>query len=702
MVNQEALKELIEQYKKNFTEKHWEDEKYKWQAVKYFQDHWDIHAPNFGEMFFEATKEIKNLLDFGNNFPRGMIVDFAAFDDKATRQMFVDLYNDSVPLSTRVEKFKSGSNELLARYNVSYKAKRHFQDDKAISTYLWLMYPEKYYIYKFTTVDTVAKKLGSSYRPKQRQADFGENIKGAYEMYDEICAELQKDEEFREILKKNIDADDTCWPDESLHTATQDFGFFVENLPTDPKKPRYWLYAPGEKAIYWDEFYQAGIMAIGWDVIGDLSKIADKSEMQKIMTERIDPGSSNKNDAKATWQFVHEMKPGDIIFVKRGRSKIIGRGEVVSGYEYDASRDYYKNVRKVKWTHRGEWDYPWIRVAVTKTLTDMTPFPELVENLKALFPEPVPVPVPPVPVPPSPKKYGKDEFLDEVYIFEEQYDELVELLKYKKNVILQGPPGVGKTFAAKRLAYSIMGEKDDSRIEFVQFHQNYSYEDFVMGYKPTEKGFELKNGIFYEFCDKASKHPDKDYFFIIDEINRGNMSKIFGELLMLIENDKREEYSVTLPYTGKSFKIPKNLYIIGMMNTADRSLAMIDYALRRRFAFFTMVPAFKNDKFVTYVNNLKNEKLKKLIEQVKNLNKAITEDKSFGEDFCIGHSYFCGLDNLKDTNKLEERLRAIVEFEIKPMIHEYCFADSEKSKKWEDILEGKSEGKSNGESDDKR
>ena len=149
-------------------------------------------------------------------------------------------------------------------------------------------------------------------------------------------------------------------------------------------------------------------------------------------------------------------------------------------------------------------------------------------------------------------------------------------------LILQGAPGVGKTFTARRLAYSVMGEKDDSRIEFVQFHQNYSYEDFVMGYKPSGDGFELKYGIFYRFCLKAANQPDKDFFFIIDEINRGNMSKIFGELLMLIERDYRGT-KATLAYNGMSFSVPKNLYIIGMMNTADRSLAMIDYALRRRF-----------------------------------------------------------------------------------------------------------------------
>ena len=262
--------------------------------------------------------------------------------------------------------------------------------------------------------------------------------------------------------------------------------------------------------------------------------------------------------------------------------------------------------------------------------------------------------------------YTKNNFLDEVYLGSEDYDKLERLLLRKKNLILQGAPGVGKTFAAKRLAYAIMGEKDDSRVVQIQFHQNYSYEDFVMGYKPNDKGgFDLQEGIFYNFCKKADGDRDHQYFFIIDEINRGNLSKIFGELLMLIENDYRNK-PIQLAYTKESFSVPSNIYIIGMMNTADRSLAMIDYALRRRFSFFEMKPGFDSPLFKKYIENIRDPYLGKLVKAIVDLNKVIEGDDSLGSGFCIGHSYLCNLGNNYDLDN-------IVEYDIIPMIREYWF-----------------------------
>lgn len=234
----------------------------------------------------------------------------------------------------------------------------------------------------------------------------------------------------------------------------------------------------------------------------------------------------------------------------------------------------------------------------------------------------------------------------------------------------------------KNFLQTLHNHVDRDRIEFVQFHQNYSYEDFMLGYKPCENGFEMKYGIFYQFCQKASNHPDKDYFFIIDEINRGNMSKIFGELLMLIEPDYRDN-KIKLAYNGLDFSVPQNLHIIGMMNTADRSLALIDYALRRRFSFFTMEPGFDTDGFKKYQQKLNSPVFDKLIDRVKELNDEILKDDSLGSGFCIGHSYFCNLDTC--TNEI---LLDIVDFDILPMLNEYWFDEPSKVERWKNNLHG--------------
>ena len=437
----------------------------------------------------------------------------------------------------------------------------------------------------------------------------------------------------------------------------------------------YWIYAPGDGAMYWDEFYSAGIMGIGWDDIGDLSAYNTKSEMRQAMQEKIDPSRSFKNDAHATWQFVNEMKPGDIIFAKKGMHQVIGRGVVGSDYEFDPQRDHYKNIRQVKWTHKGEWQHP--GQAVMKTLTDITAYTDYVEKLNSLFESEIEDDIE-EPVEIDLKPYDADMFLEEVYMDKNKYDTLVALVEKKKNVILQGAPGVGKTFAAKRLAYSIMGVKDPSRVMMVQFHQSYSYEDFIMGFRPTQEGgFELKHGAFYDFCKSAEvDSEDTPYFFIIDEINRGNLSKIFGELFMLIESDKRG-IELKLLYADEKFSVPKNVYIIGMMNTADRSLAMMDYALRRRFAFFDMDPGFNTKGFRQYQEGLQSEKFNKLIERVESLNADIASDDSLGEGFCIGHSYFC---ELKETS--DQTLSGIVEFELAPLLKEYWFDEPAKAKTW--------------------
>lgn len=455
----------------------------------------------------------------------------------------------------------------------------------------------------------------------------------------------------------------------------------TESLDQDINTNRYWLYSPGEGSCMWDEFYNSGIMAIGWGQIGDLSNFDSKDAIKNKMKEVYDENLTYRNSAHATWQFANEMKIGDTIFVKKGMHQIVGRGIVFSDYEFDNDRDdEFKNIRQVEWTHKGEWEHP--GQAAMKTLTDITPYTDYVEKLNLLFEdefveeiEDVEKKIPP---------YTKDDFLLDVFMSEVEYDKLVSILRYKKNIVLQGAPGVGKTFAAKRLAFSMMGVKDIDRVMMIQFHQSYSYEDFIMGFRPSTDGFELRRGAFYNFCKKAEIDGDNEYFFIIDEINRGNLSKIFGELFMLIENDKRGQ-SLQLLYSDEKFSIPRNIYIIGMMNTADRSLAMLDYALRRRFAFYELKPGFSTEGFIEYQNTINNEEFNKLVTCVVSLNEEIRNDESLGEGFCIGHSYFC---NLSESTVNNQVISGIIEYELIPLLKEYWFDDPSKLNQWSSNLRG--------------
>ena len=437
---------------------------------------------------------------------------------------------------------------------------------------------------------------------------------------------------------------------------------------------KYWLYAPGENARFWDECIANGEMYLGWDSMGNLSMYDSKEAMAQRMTLLYGDQSNHMNDSLATYDFVHTLKPGDKLFVKKGTRQILGQGVVTGEYEYHPERVEYKNVRTVKWQTIGEWGYD--EKLVLKTLTDITKYPNFVAQLEELVSNTSKT---------TTKKdnqtYTKEDFLRDVYMDAAEYDDLKETLKLKKNIILQGAPGVGKTFSAKRLAYSLMSEIDKERIGFVQFHQNYSYEDFVMGYKPnSDGGFDMHHGIFYKFCTKAANDPEREYFFIIDEINRGNLSKIFGELLMLIENNYRGD-KITLAYSEEPFAVPQNLYIIGMMNTADRSLAMIDYALRRRFSFYSMKPGFDSVGFKLYQETLDSIKFNCLIEKIKELNKTIVDDDSLGSGFEIGHSYFC---NRKEVN--DAWLRAVVNYEIIPMLEEYWFDNKDRVNSWSQTL----------------
>jgi len=796
MFDKFRLKDVLVDYKKNFVTTEWGNEKYKWEAVKCFQDNWDVNADDFADMLSRSLAKTLNLLASTNNFPRGMIEGFAKTAPEEVRAMFINLYDESKDVYDRIKAFKDQSSIMLEKYGNG--AARHYQYENAITIYLWLRYPDKYYIYKYGEIKTVADELGSDYRFKK--GAYADNIRSFIKFYDEICDELKLDTELVNLLKSQLT--DTCYPDPDLKTLTIDVGFYISRYYSQKGKETSaqegeWFpseYEPGLSVDDWvrllsdknvftegsleimrrmkdyggqatctqlsvkygetKNFYNSGSVALArrvvekagcpvmerdnensrwwtvlyvgkaagkdeegsyvWKLRDELSDALDKVDLSQIQLYAVSEEGEDEhhywwlNANPKIWSF-SGIAVGDVqsytLYNENGNKRRIFQnfldakvGDMVIGYESNPVKQIVA-IAKISAEQDGKkLDFEKVE-GLTSPIDYQTlkAYPELekmeyfvnpqgslfkLTNGEYDFIMDIIRDENPISTEKAIDAYTKDDFLDEVYMSEGRYNSLVAVLRNKKNIILQGAPGVGKTFAAKRLAYSMMGEKDESRIEFVQFHQNYSYEDFMMGYKPVENGFELKYGIFYRFCQKAANQPDKDYFFIIDEINRGNMSKIFGELLMLIEKDYRG-VKATLAYNGLPFSVPANLYIIGMMNTADRSLAMIDYALRRRFSFFNMEPAFDSDGFIQYQNSLNNETFNELIEKVKELNKEIASDKSLGKGFCIGHSYFCGHDTCSD-----EWLRSVVDFDILPMLSEYWFDDTAKLQRWENILHG--------------
>ena len=795
MFEQFRLTEVLVQYKQNFVSKLWGEEKYKWEAVKWFQDNWDVNAPDFAEMLNRSLDKTYNLLASANNFPKGMIVGFAKSAPEEVRAMFLSLYDESKDVYERINAFKMQSTVLLEKYGNG--AAQHYQYENAISTYLWLRFPDKYYIYKFGEVKTVASELESDYRFKK--GAYADNIRNFLKLYDEISVALKEDTELVNLFQSQLT--DTCYPDPELKTLTIDVGFYISRYYSQKEASAAatteWYgsdYDPGLSVDDWlkllkDEavfttgaleimkrikdyggmasctqlavkygetknFYNSGSVALArrvcdstgitpnakedgstqwwtilytgrdagkdedgsfiWKLRDELSAALDKVDLSSIeLYVAAAPGEQDHgywwlNANPKIWSF-SDIAVGEVqaytLYNENGNKRRIFQnfldakaGDMIIGYESNPVKQIVA-IGRVSAEQDGEKlffekvegltspiDYATLRGC--PELERMEYFQNPQGSLFKLtrgefdFIFDLIREENPAAQEASIDAYTKSDFLDEVYMTEKRYENLVAVLRNKKNIILQGAPGVGKTFAARRLAWSMMGEKDDSRIEFVQFHQNYSYEDFMMGYKPVEDGFELKYGIFYRFCQRAANQPDKEFFFIIDEINRGNMSKIFGELLMLIEKDYRGT-KATLAYNGLSFSVPKNLYIIGMMNTADRSLAVIDYALRRRFSFFEVEPGFDSEGFIHYQNGLNNEMLNELINKVKDLNREISLDKSLGKGFCIGHSYFCGRDVCT-----EEWLHSIVDYDILPMLSEYWFDDANKLQRWENILQG--------------
>lgn len=802
MIDIVKLRPILAGYKAYFPS-HWDDEIYKWEAIKHFQDHWNIEAENFGEMFKEATDKTFNLLASGYAYPRGMMINFAKADDAAARQMFRDLYDESRDLAERVDAFQTASEAIRAKYDDG-TWRNHYQNTNAISVYLWLRYPEKYYIYKYEIFRDVAAELNSEYRPKRNGSV--ESLIGGFKMYDELCKAVSEDAEIVQMFRAAVS--DTCYPDPKLRTVTVDVGLYLSRFFLEERKAAQeeegwfpkdynpditvneWVQMLKDSSVFTQNalqimkrmkdyggqatctqlsikygetknFYNAGSSALArrvaektgcevmtgdnenakwwpilymgkdasaneagayiWRLRSELAKALEMVDLSDVplYAVAVEEGTEAAQVRQYWWLTANpkiwsfaDIKIGEeqsyTLYNENGNKRRVFQnfldakvGDIVIGYE---AQPVKKIVALCEITQGNDGNNIYfakteglsvpIEYGVLKGYPELAKMEFFVQPNGSLFKltkgefdfimDVIREENPTKPVAATTTKYTKADFLSKVFMTEERYDVLEALLRNKMNIILQGAPGVGKTFAAKKLAYAMMGEVDDSRIELVQFHQNYSYEDFIMGYRPDGAEFKLTDGIFYRFCQTAANHPDKEYFFIIDEINRGNMSKIFGELMMLIEKGYRGT-KATLAYSGMPFAVPENLYIIGMMNTADRSLAMIDYALRRRFSFFEMEPGFNSEGFQNYQQAFDNETFNALIDQIKVLNKEIAEDPSLGRGFRIGHSYFCGREEGGCTT---DWMRSVVEFDILPMLAEYWFDEPVKLQRWEKNLRG--------------
>ena len=439
---------------------------------------------------------------------------------------------------------------------------------------------------------------------------------------------------------------------------------------------RYWLMALGPGAALWDECYRQGIACLGWDDIGNIDQYASRDDIPL-----------GRNDSLACWQFCHEMQSGDTIFVKLGTALVVGHGTVTSDYRFDASRTEYKNVRNVDWHSTFPEGVP-VRdkPLVQKTLTDVSKYLGQIDDLKravGLLPsheESKPV-----------ASYSIDAILDEgCFLERSELAGLLARLKLKKNLILQGPPGTGKTWLAKRLSYALIGRRDRERICAVQFHPTLSYEDFVLGWRPSTNGLQLTKGIFLRAIESASADSGIPYVVVIEEINRGNPAQIFGELITLLEADKRTEAeAVELSYTDQNVPqrvhVPANLYVVGTMNIADRSLALVDLALRRRFAFATLKPNLGPTwhRWVTEELGMESGLADDVQRRIAGLNQII--EKSLGAQFCVGHSYVTPTQRL-DPRGTRGWFRDVVETELAPLLEEYWFDDADRAKQERDRL----------------
>ena len=688
-----------------------QEELYKWRAVKVFQDNWDLETTDFPDMLRQSLAATANLLTSSKYYPKLMIERFADQRPEDVRAAFRHLFDEELPLLARLKQFMDVA-EIWRQEFTGAPANNSYQNQRTLLAYLTLRYPERYYLYKSEMYKNFAALVAAPFDNRHKAAVT--RVQDYLALAGQVREVLTHAPALLAAHQARLTPE--CYSDAALHLLTQDFIYCTvrasaeaaqeeaaeagdndadsEQLDDDgdetapiaatiaeepAAKPRWWVIGAGVGAYLWEDWKSEGVMSIGWDSLGDLRDYSSKEAIQEVLIAENDHTNRN-NDALACWQFYKDVRIGDYVIVKKGRTVVEGVGRVTGPYNYDPTLDEFHHVRSVEWLLDGPWERTADVMFGTKTLTDVTGH-KLVQLIQLELETPTQLhriqatgsgegkEEKPVGLPP----YTFAQASADLFMSDAALTGLLNSLKRKMNLVLQGPPGVGKSFVAKRLAHLLLGEADDTRVEMVQFHPSYSYEDFIMGYRASGTGFVREAGVFLKFVrDVVLVNPGKDYVFIIDEMNRANLGKVLGECMLLLEGDKRgPEHKVMLPYGGEYMYLPDNLYLIGTMNTADRSLALVDFALRRRFAFKRLQPEL-GERFTSYLTDkhrLTAEFVTQLTDAVGRLNAQVAEDRTLGADFLIGHSYFSG--GPQEAESPEAWYERVLEDEIGPQLEEY-------------------------------
>ena len=467
-----------------------------------------------------------------------------------------------------------------------------------------------------------------------------------------------------------------------------------------------WLVRAGAEGQDDDADLQHGIKTLGFREVPDLTGAADTDAVKERVRQGY-PDASNPQIGARTSQivsFVHHIHEGNIVVLPlKTRPGEVALGRITGPYTYQEVEGIQRHTRPVNWIRTnvprsdfGQDLQESLKVLRTvkriqdndaerriSAMMDGSRDPDI-DGTETETDEPI---QPPLGAAKAPAYTLQDISDDGCFLEQSKLETILNRLKVKKNLILQGPPGTGKTWLAKKLAFALIGEKDERRVRRIQFHPNLSYEDFIRGYRPDSEGkLTLVNGPFLKTINDARLDHANLYVMVIEEINRGNPAQIFGEMLTLLEADKRNsDEALKLAHStsdAEKVYIPPNVYVIGTMNVADRSIALVDLALRRRFAFVDLEPVF-GEVWRNWVHEqcgIPNDFLASVERRMTTLNQRIENDRSLGSQFCVGHSYVTPAPEIHIDDPVEW-FRDVIDTEIGPLLDEYWFDNATEAEK---------------------